>query len=857
MTATAKPAAVAPAVLTATPTRMRTRTAGTTATASPSVIPSDAPPPPPPSSTAAPAALQGPTSCAPPANAATAPNDASALPAPAGGAVTSNGGPVVVMNGNDHSPSSPDPTKTAAHPDSGKGIEATAVPGAHPGDLTKPAPVAVKLEHPEGTGGAACLAETPIPPVVAAIPAKEGLPAPTLGASSACVADHCTGGVPALPSTVDGSGLLVTSAAPHGAASEILAPAVGNGLSPPAATGPGEASSSVPAVHNNEVMHGLSLPQGVVSPSLMLPAGVLEGGLNVTLDGTALSPTMAALGSITLDHGHPHEDHHLHPHGEPHPDAAGGEGHAGGLAAAHTMVLGDPHPLEDGALELGMSVDAAHDHGLHSDPLAGQSDPLAGHSDHHVLGNGHGVEGDHMVTDDGFHHVVGLSLDHVDLDMTLGHMGVELDVARGLAAHDSAGGMATGDVASGSTVVKEEFLPGCMVLDGLPVMVKQQHLHGDDVGDSHLALGLDADLASVADPLHPPVSTDPLHPSNGDTDAKLKAEPAVASHPGGGMAVGAAPAGPPLQPGVAPLTASQPPTMQAPPPPGQAQPSSQGQAQLQGSQQQAQQQQRPRPLLPSPAKPAAPNQPPQQGQAPGADGTLATPGAPAAAKGGMTPVSQDHALVGAGGAPAASIANAMPGGNQNGPAIVAGGLSSAAPVNDNSSNSVVGANGGVNGCATRPMPVEWTAEEQKILDDTLQALAVKGSPNGSVGSSTNGGGAVPASTLVERYLLVAEKLPNKSVRDVAYRCRWLAKQREANKRKNMGEDANAVRKVASKKPLHPQDGGPMGSGGAMAMVLMQNQGEGEGSLSICEVHVLCLQESLLGCQCRVKVSSSS
>lgn len=53
--------------------------------------------------------------------------------------------------------------------------------------------------------------------------------------------------------------------------------------------------------------------------------------------------------------------------------------------------------------------------------------------------------------------------------------------------------------------------------------------------------------------------------------------------------------------------------------------------------------------------------------------------------------------------------------------------------------------------------VQWSAEEQKILDDTMSKLPQE------------------KYTPLQRYIQVAAQLPNKGVRDVALRVRWIQK----------------------------------------------------------------------------------
>ncbi|XP_057474079.1 uncharacterized protein LOC130762449 [Actinidia eriantha] len=72
--------------------------------------------------------------------------------------------------------------------------------------------------------------------------------------------------------------------------------------------------------------------------------------------------------------------------------------------------------------------------------------------------------------------------------------------------------------------------------------------------------------------------------------------------------------------------------------------------------------------------------------------------------------------------------------------------------------------------------VEWTADEQSLLDELLTKLA----------SEQN----------IVRYAKIAMQLKDKTVRDVALRCRWLTKKENGKRRK---EDHNSTRKNKEKK----------------------------------------------------------
>uniref|UniRef100_A0A804ME42 Uncharacterized protein n=1 Tax=Zea mays TaxID=4577 RepID=A0A804ME42_MAIZE len=96
-----------------------------------------------------------------------------------------------------------------------------------------------------------------------------------------------------------------------------------------------------------------------------------------------------------------------------------------------------------------------------------------------------------------------------------------------------------------------------------------------------------------------------------------------------------------------------------------------------------------------------------------------------------------------------------------------------------------GGGGGVNpsnggtGAALRHDPGlarEWSTEEQTILDELLVKYA--------------------SDLPVVRYAKVAMKLPEKTVRDVALRCRWMNKKESAKRKK---EDHNSSKKSKDKK----------------------------------------------------------
>ncbi|CAK9134918.1 unnamed protein product [Ilex paraguariensis] len=74
------------------------------------------------------------------------------------------------------------------------------------------------------------------------------------------------------------------------------------------------------------------------------------------------------------------------------------------------------------------------------------------------------------------------------------------------------------------------------------------------------------------------------------------------------------------------------------------------------------------------------------------------------------------------------------------------------------------------------LSVEWTHEEQSLLEELLTKYA----------SETN----------IVRYAKIAMQLKDKTVRDVALRCRWMSKKENGKRRK---EDHNSARKNKDKK----------------------------------------------------------
>ncbi|KAL3828980.1 hypothetical protein ACJIZ3_017782 [Penstemon smallii] len=71
---------------------------------------------------------------------------------------------------------------------------------------------------------------------------------------------------------------------------------------------------------------------------------------------------------------------------------------------------------------------------------------------------------------------------------------------------------------------------------------------------------------------------------------------------------------------------------------------------------------------------------------------------------------------------------------------------------------------------------DWTPEEQSILEDLLNKYA--------------------SETIVVRYALISQALKDKTVRDIAFRCRWMNKKENGKRRK---DDHNSSKKNKDKK----------------------------------------------------------
>lgn len=122
-------------------------------------------------------------------------------------------------------------------------------------------------------------------------------------------------------------------------------------------------------------------------------------------------------------------------------------------------------------------------------------------------------------------------------------------------------------------------------------------------------------------------------------------------------------------------------------------------------------------------------------------------------------------------------ASANPAGNNNHQHQEGGSTSNGNGANGISvpENSVVGPT--QNALRHNPgLAVEWTPDEQSVLEDLLSKYT----------SDSN----------IVRYAKIAVKLQDKTVRDVALRCRWMTRKESGKRRK---EDTNSSRKSKDKK----------------------------------------------------------
>nr|XP_018686890.1 PREDICTED: uncharacterized protein LOC103997473 isoform X1 [Musa acuminata subsp. malaccensis] len=110
-----------------------------------------------------------------------------------------------------------------------------------------------------------------------------------------------------------------------------------------------------------------------------------------------------------------------------------------------------------------------------------------------------------------------------------------------------------------------------------------------------------------------------------------------------------------------------------------------------------------------------------------------------------------------------------------------GGGGGGASVPGNPSNGTMAAGAAVAGPAQAlkhdpGLSIEWSSEEQTILEEGLSKYA--------------------SESIIVRYAKIATQLRDKTVRDVALRCRWLTKKENSKRRK---EDHNLTRKSKDKK----------------------------------------------------------
>jgi hypothetical protein len=147
------------------------------------------------------------------------------------------------------------------------------------------------------------------------------------------------------------------------------------------------------------------------------------------------------------------------------------------------------------------------------------------------------------------------------------------------------------------------------------------------------------------------------------------------------------------------------------------------------------------------------------------------------------PQQQAVASSGGGGTPAAAVN----GNNQNG-SNAPGGSSNSTTTIISSANSIfrpIGVTNGSEGSVLQlqllhdpGVTADWSSEEQSILDDGLTKFA----------SETSN---------LSKYIKITTLLPEKTVRDIALRCRWMTKKEIGKRRKP--EDQNASKKNKEKK----------------------------------------------------------
>lgn len=110
------------------------------------------------------------------------------------------------------------------------------------------------------------------------------------------------------------------------------------------------------------------------------------------------------------------------------------------------------------------------------------------------------------------------------------------------------------------------------------------------------------------------------------------------------------------------------------------------------------------------------------------------------------------------------------------------GVHQGSPFNGHTSHSsntaAAGSSGTSQGLKHDPgLAVEWSAEEQSLLEDGLSKFANESS--------------------ILRCIKIAALLPEKNVRDVALRCRWMSRKENGKRRK--GEEQNSAKKIKDKK----------------------------------------------------------
>ncbi|GAB2294170.1 hypothetical protein Dimus_028390 [Dionaea muscipula] len=159
-------------------------------------------------------------------------------------------------------------------------------------------------------------------------------------------------------------------------------------------------------------------------------------------------------------------------------------------------------------------------------------------------------------------------------------------------------------------------------------------------------------------------------------------------------------------------------------------------------------------------------------------------------------------------------ASADPSGNnheQQPPNNGSGGGDKAASNPNNGNSAATGApeNSPAVGKALKHNPgiaLEWNAEEQAILDDGLTKYASEAS--------------------ILRYAKIARQLPNKTVRDVALRCRWMSKKEVSKRRKEEGsrKSKDKREKVTdpSSKSSHPASRPTVPSSSSLQTVSVDN-----------------------------------